>query len=127
MRRRCHTPDDAQFHYYGGRGITVCERWHVFENFLADMGECPPGHSIERIDNDGNYEPGNCRWIKRERQMNNTRRSVWIEWRGKRQTSTDWAHEFGVHPMRFRYLQKIRGLPMEDVERYCRLGIDDRR
>jgi hypothetical protein len=77
---------------YGGRGITVCERWRVFENFLADMGERPAGKSLDRINTDLGYEPGNCRWATKSEQMRNTRRALVFE--GK--PLAQWAEESGV-------------------------------
>jgi hypothetical protein len=73
MIQRSTNPKNKDFHHYGGRGITVCERWHSFQNFLADMGEPPPGLTLDRRDNDGNYEPRNCRWATQSEQIRNQR------------------------------------------------------
>jgi hypothetical protein len=73
MWQRCANPNNARYADYGGRGITVCERWRSFVNFLADMDEPPPGMSIERSNNDGNYEPKNCCWATRVQQIHNRR------------------------------------------------------
>lgn len=115
MIRRCTQPSNNRYHYYGGRGICVHERWLDFDTFLADMGPRPsPSHSIDRIDNDGDYEPGNCRWATLEEQRSNTRRNILLTYRGKTQTASRWARELGLgaHVVLGRVRQ---GWPVEKV------------
>jgi hypothetical protein len=84
MHKRCYKPYNHNYPLYGGRGITVCERWKDFANFLADMGERPsPLHSLDRIDPNGNYELGNCRWTDAKTQSNNRRNSIRVEYNGR--------------------------------------------
>lgn len=97
MINRCHNPKAPRFAEWGGRGIRVCERWRRFENFLADMGEKPEGRSLDRIDNDGDYTPENCRWATPAEQQRNRNSGLHLLTVGGRtQCITDWAVETGV-------------------------------
>jgi hypothetical protein len=97
MMTRCYNPRFIGAKYYSERGISVADRWHTFENFLADMGERPKGTSLDRYPNqDGNYEPGNCRWATARQQAQNTSFNRLIEWRGEIRCITEWARLLGV-------------------------------
>ena len=78
MIQRCENPKVLGYKNWGGRGISVCERWHKFENFYADVGDPPKGLTLDRINNDGNYEPTNWRWATRKEQTNNSRTLYWF-------------------------------------------------
>lgn len=94
--KRCKNKNKKDFNNYGGRGITVCDRWLDFDNFYSDMGEKPEGMSIDRINNDGNYEPQNCRWATRSEQSRNKRNNRWFTLNGKTMTLADWADSIGI-------------------------------
>lgn len=97
IRSRCSNRREPGFKNYGGRGIRICERWLSFENFFADMGPRPsPKHSIERKENDGDYEPGNCVWATAKEQANNTRANRFIEFGGERLTLSQWSVRTGL-------------------------------
>lgn len=97
MRQRCENPKCKGYSNYGGRGIKVCPRWIKYENFLADMGEKPEGKSLDRFpNNDGNYEPGNCRWATSKEQMNNTRLTTKLTIEGVTKPLSEWAEESQV-------------------------------
>lgn len=97
IRSRCISPTNRSFKNYGGRGIKVCPRWRdSFANFLADMGERPPGMQIERKDNNGDYEPGNCRWATRIEQAGNRRNNRRITTRGQTLMLAEWSRIGGV-------------------------------
>jgi hypothetical protein len=99
MKSRCANPNYEGWSRYGGRGIKVCERWaESFENFYADMGPRPSAnHTPDRIDNDGNYEPSNCRWASHEVQANNRHNNLRLTFAGKTQTLSQWSRETGIH------------------------------
>jgi hypothetical protein len=97
MKKRCTKPKYQAYKDYGGRGISVCDRWlNSFANFFEDMGERPTNkHSLDRENNDGNYEPSNCRWATKEEQNSNKRTIRLITHNGVTKTASDWAIEMG--------------------------------
>lgn len=98
MKQRCLNPKSPEYHRYGARGIMVCERWiDSFVAFLEDMGQSPPGFSIDRIDFNGNYSPENCRWADAETQSNNTRRNTFYIIDGIRDTLANHLKRTGLH------------------------------
>jgi hypothetical protein len=97
MLKRCNYPSQIGYHRYGGRGITVCKEWLVFENFLADMGVRPEGKSLDRIDVDGNYEKANCRWLSQRDQTNNMAKNHRLSYQGKNLTIAEWARELDLN------------------------------
>ena len=97
IRDRCRRRTHHAYHRYGGRGIKVCERWDSFESFCEDMGERPSmDHSIDRIDNDGHYEPGNCRWATKREQNNNTAKNVVLTVCGVSRTAAQWSRILNI-------------------------------
>lgn len=115
MISRCTNANFDSYKYYGGRGITVCNRWLEFTNFLKDMGEPGEKESIDRIDSNGNYEPENCRWATRGTQMNNTRRNVFLEIYGRSLTVAQWSNEPNAVPAKTIYCRLKNGWGAEDA------------
>lgn len=98
MIRRCENPDAVEFKRYGARGISVCAAWREsFECFIADMGQRPEGLTLDRIDNDGNYEPGNCRWAGKIVQQRNRRANRFLDFQGERVTLAEAAERSGLN------------------------------
>lgn len=102
MVQRCENPNNPSYHNYGGRGIKVCDEWRAsFSAFMADMGHPPsPKHTLDRIDNDGDYAPDNCRWALRAEQLRNNRRNITFTLDGCTMTAKDWALNTGVNYQR---------------------------
>lgn len=115
IKSRCYTKTDHHYKHYGARGIRVCGRWREsFLNFYADMGKCPKGFTIERVNNDGNYEPSNCIWADKRTQCRNRRNNVWLTLNGKRKIINDWSKELGLGLSTMRYRRK-KGLTDEQI------------
>jgi hypothetical protein len=118
MRGRCNNPNDAAFYNYGGRGITVCERWNDYSNFIADMGRRPSKkHSLDRIDNTQGYSPDNCRWVTRDIQNRNKRTSKILTYNGESLNSIDMAKKYGINYQTF-MSRLARGLSVADAIHY---------
>lgn len=103
MLQRCANARCKSYRNYGGRGITVCGRWFKFENFLADMGECPPNHTLERINNDLGYSPENCRWATRREQGRNKRSNRLIAFNDQSYCLAKWAELIGINRETLQY------------------------
>lgn len=115
MVQRCTNPNNKQFKDYGGRGISICDRWlRDAAAFISDMGTRPEGCQIERIDNDGNYEPRNCKWATVDRQVRNKRNNVWVEIKGERMILQDWCKRIGI-PFRTVTKRLAKGRSIEDA------------
>ena len=115
IKQRCLNPNNHAFKYYGGRGIKICDKWvNSLSDFLADMGHPPEGMTIDRIDNNGNYEPGNCRWVTRATQQSNRRINRFIEFNGVRKTAMQWATDLGIAHQTI-YKRLDLGWPVEKV------------
>lgn len=115
MWTRCTNPKTQSYPNYGGRGISVCERWKAFENFLADMGDRPKGGTLERIDVNGNYEPGNCRWATWKEQGRNKRTNHVIAAGGKTAPISEWAEELGLNKHTIGSRIRKQGLTHEEA------------
>lgn len=98
MKRRCFDEKRERYKDYGGRGITVCKRWLKFSNFIKDMGLRPSKeHSLERINNNKNYNAENCKWATAKEQSSNTRRNVFLEYNNEKLTLKQWAEKLGIN------------------------------
>ena len=96
MKQRCNNPNYSQYANYGGRGIKVCTRWDKFENFLRDMGVRPEGTTLERINNNGDYKPSNCKWASKKEQQRNRRTNRMLTYKGVTKCLSAWANDLGL-------------------------------
>lgn len=111
MKTRCDNPNAIQYADYGGRGIKVCDRWNEsFQHFLEDMGECPNGLSIDRVNNDKGYEPSNCQWATVFQQSRNKQHTIWTTFHGEKISIRELADKFSIYAPTL--IHRIRNLGM---------------
>jgi len=114
MKQRCTNPKATGYQNYGGRGIRMCERWfNSYEAFIEDVGVPPHGATLDRIDTDGDYEPGNVRWAYGTTQNRNKRNNRPVTWQGQTKTYSAWAADLGISKQSFAY--RMKHWPIEDV------------
>jgi hypothetical protein len=117
MKTRCMNPNNSAFMDYGGRGIKVCDRWLAFENFLEDMGRAPSrAHSLDRVDNNGNYCKENCRWVTRSEQARNKRNNIPVTINGVTKVLADWLLDYRVGREVFNRRVKRGMSPLQALE-----------
>jgi hypothetical protein len=115
MKKRCLIPSHPSFHHYGGRGITVCDRWiDSFKNFYADMGPRPEGKTLERCNNSEGYSPENCCWDTRKRQARNTRSTKYVQYLGQEVSLSEAAELSGINKGTLRHRMR-KGWPAQDL------------
>lgn len=126
MLRRCKTSTHPDYPCYGGRGISVCERWDSpagFINFLSDMGRSPGrGYSVDRLNVNGNYEPGNVRWATQKQQMQNVRKNVRVTVGERTEVLSEWIRELGLHSASIYYRMRHGMSPLEAITRKSHKG-----
>lgn len=116
MKGRCNCETDIKYVNYGGRGISVCERWNnSYQNFLEDMGRCPDGYSIHRIDNDDNYHPENCKWATNKEQANCKTTTVYLEHEGVRLSMVDWSRKLGYNYKSFHHQLRYKNKTLKEL------------
>jgi len=115
IKDRCYYKGYKLFHRYGGRGIKMCDRWiNSFENFLSDMGKIPEGMTIDRIDNDGDYSPENCRWATKTEQAQNRSTTRYVEWNGEKMCLSEFTRQLGLPIWGLRhYIRHKKMTPIE--------------
>lgn len=111
IMRRCYDKRNKNYHHYGGRGITVCEKWQTFDGFIADIGIVPKGLSLDRMNNDLGYEPSNIRIANGFQQAMNTRKSTPLTHNGETRSKRGWARKLGLTPATLR--ERLKKWPLE--------------
>lgn len=115
MRQRCNNQNNKKYPRYGGRGIKICQRWNDFWLFLKDMSQRPSSdYSIERVNNDGNYEPDNCIWKLKNQQQWNTSKTTFLTYKGVTKSLGEWAYDIGI-PSRTLYHRLYRGRTLDEA------------